>query len=90
MGMFLHKRYGYVLVTILIVILILYQSHNGPLEYNEEFITVLMAQGSDENDDDPGRSFVESELVNLTDFKYILKSQVCSKAEDLLGKSNFY
>lgn len=81
MGMLLHRRYGYVLIAILIVVLIAYQMHNAPAEFNEEFITVLAA-----NEDNPTQTFAENDLVNLTNFKYILKSHVCETVEDLLGK----
>lgn len=85
MGVLLHTRYGYVIVVVLILLLIyFYYTEPSAEASNDRFITLLDAPVED--GDLLQTSFVESELVNLTDFRYTLKSQVCNSIEDLLGK----
>lgn len=87
MGLLLYKRYGCAIVFILTVVLIVARLLNEPIVGNnsDPFITVLTSIDADA--DDPQWSFVESDLVNLTDFQYTLKAQVCNDSvEDILGK----
>lgn len=81
MGMLFHTRYGYALVVILIVVFILYQTQRGPVETKDQFITFFAP-----NEENPQTTFVESDLVNLTSFRYTLKSEICNTVEDLLGE----
>lgn len=76
MGLPLYKRYGYIIVVVLLaIVLIVFRLLLTGHKSIDPFITVMQ---SIDAEDDSKWSYVENELVNLTDFRYTLKSQVCN------------